>query len=57
MYVSIEIAFFIIFSSGSLLVRNISEAPQSNFGRGGLAHATLAGAILHGMKEVCCLVI
>lgn len=34
------------------LVRNISELPQDNFGRGGLSHITLAGSILHGMKEV-----
>ncbi|ONK55363.1 uncharacterized protein A4U43_UnF4240 [Asparagus officinalis] len=37
---------------GSSLVRNISEATQSDFGRGGLAHITVAGALLHGMKEV-----
>ncbi|CAL9751203.1 unnamed protein product [Musa acuminata subsp. burmannicoides] len=38
--------------SGSPLVRNISNIPQSDFGRGGLAHATIAGAVSHGMKEV-----
>ncbi|KAJ6790639.1 auxin-binding protein 4 [Iris pallida] len=37
---------------GSLLVRNISDVSQSNFERGGLAHITVAGAVLHGMKEV-----
>lgn len=37
---------------GHPLVRNISNTPQSNFGRGGLAHITIAGALSHGMKEV-----
>ncbi|WOL17748.1 hypothetical protein Cni_G26541 [Canna indica] len=39
-------------SKDSPLVRNISNIPQSNYGRGGLAHATIAGALSHGMKEV-----
>ena len=39
---------------GSSLVRNIGDMPQSNFGRGGLAHITIAGALSHGMKEVNC---
>lgn len=34
------------------LVRNISEIPQDNYGRAGLSHITVAGSILHGMKEV-----
>ncbi|XP_062086307.1 auxin-binding protein T85 [Humulus lupulus] len=35
-----------------LLVRNISELQQDNYGRAGLSHITIAGSILHGLKEV-----
>nr|CAA62956.1 auxin-binding protein [Fragaria x ananassa] len=34
------------------VVRNISELPQNSYGRGGLAHTTVAGSLLHGLKEV-----
>ncbi|XXG54380.1 hypothetical protein AAC387_Pa03g2277 [Persea americana] len=34
------------------LVRNLNDAPQSNFGREGLSHITVAGSVLHDMKEV-----
>ncbi|PHT80489.1 Auxin-binding protein 1 [Capsicum annuum] len=34
------------------LVRNISELPQNNYGRPGLSHTTIAGSVLHGMKEI-----
>ncbi|OMO77778.1 Auxin-binding protein [Corchorus capsularis] len=34
------------------LVRNISKIPQGSYGIKGLSHATLAGSVLHGMKEV-----
>ncbi|KAL3725525.1 hypothetical protein ACJRO7_030536 [Eucalyptus globulus] len=34
------------------LVKNISELPQDNYGRGGLSHITVAGSFMHGMKEV-----
>ncbi|CAA7388533.1 unnamed protein product [Spirodela intermedia] len=37
---------------GLPLVRNLSRKPQSNYGRHGLSHITVAGATLHGMKEV-----
>lgn len=37
---------------GFPLVRNISELPQDNYGREGLAHITVAGSVLHGMKEI-----
>ncbi|XP_038681929.1 auxin-binding protein T85 [Tripterygium wilfordii] len=37
---------------GLPLVRNISEIPQDNYGRQGLSHITVAGSVLHGMKEV-----
>ncbi|XP_021906853.1 auxin-binding protein T85 [Carica papaya] len=37
---------------GLPLVRNISELPQDNYGREGLSHITVAGSVLHGMKEV-----
>ncbi|XP_059439619.1 auxin-binding protein T85 isoform X1 [Corylus avellana] len=37
---------------GLPLVRNISELPQDNYGRGGLSHITIAGSVMHGMKEV-----
>lgn len=33
-------------------MRNISELPQDSYGRRGLSHITVAGAALHGMKEV-----
>ncbi|XP_026460587.1 auxin-binding protein T85-like isoform X1 [Papaver somniferum] len=38
--------------NGIPLVRNISELPPSDYGRGGLSHITVAGSVLHGMKEV-----
>ncbi|KAF7120695.1 hypothetical protein RHSIM_Rhsim13G0021200 [Rhododendron simsii] len=37
---------------GVPLVRNIAELPQDNYGRPGLSHITIAGSLLHGMKEV-----
>lgn len=37
---------------GLPIVRNISELPQDNYGRPGLSHMTVAGSVLHGMKEV-----
>lgn len=43
---------FAVYIAGIPLVRNISELPQSNYGRGGLSHITVAGSVLHGMKEV-----
>lgn len=42
-----------VFDAGLPLVRNISEVPQDNYGRGGLSHITVAGSLLHGLKEVC----
>lgn len=33
-------------------MRNISDLPQDNYGRPGLSHMTVAGSVLHGMKEV-----
>ncbi|KAI4345886.1 hypothetical protein L6164_012973 [Bauhinia variegata] len=39
-------------SSGLPIVRNISELPQDNYGRPGLSHITVAGSVLHGMKDV-----
>ncbi|GMP91133.1 hypothetical protein CsSME_00041958 [Camellia sinensis var. sinensis] len=38
-------------TQGVPLVRNIGELPQDNFGRPGLSHITVAGSLLHGMKE------
>ncbi|KNA15405.1 hypothetical protein SOVF_096500 isoform B [Spinacia oleracea] len=38
--------------NGFPLVRNISALPQSNYGREGLSHITLAGSLIHGMKEI-----
>ena len=40
------------FNAGVPLVRNIGELPQDNYGRPGLSHITIAGSVLHGMKEV-----
>lgn len=34
------------------LVRDISRMHQSNYGREGFSHITVAGALAHGMKEV-----
>ncbi|KAG9457471.1 hypothetical protein H6P81_001979 [Aristolochia fimbriata] len=39
-------------TNGLPLVRNINDLPQSDFGRAGLSHITVAGAVLHGMKEI-----
>ncbi|KAF9607151.1 hypothetical protein IFM89_032373 [Coptis chinensis] len=51
--------FFIVAAESSIcatngipIVRNISELPQSDYGREGLSHMTVAGSLLHGMKEV-----
>lgn len=33
-------------------VRNLSDIPQDSYGREGFMHMTVAGAALHGMKEV-----
>ncbi|XP_074268965.1 auxin-binding protein T85 [Silene latifolia] len=38
--------------NGFPLVRNVSELSQSNYGRPGLSHTTLAGSLMHGLKEV-----
>ncbi|CAA0393371.1 unnamed protein product [Arabidopsis thaliana] len=38
--------------NGLPIVRNISDLPQDNYGRPGLSHMTVAGSVLHGMKEV-----
>ena len=37
---------------GFPLVRNINELPQDNYGRPGLSHITVAGTLMHGLKEV-----
>ncbi|KAM3395526.1 auxin-binding protein T92-like [Capsicum galapagoense] len=34
------------------LMRNISELSQNNYGRPNLSHTTIAGSVLHGMKEI-----
>uniref|UniRef100_A0A0D9XZX2 Auxin-binding protein 1 n=1 Tax=Leersia perrieri TaxID=77586 RepID=A0A0D9XZX2_9ORYZ len=34
------------------IVKDISQMPQGSYGLEGLSHATLAGALAHGMKEV-----
>lgn len=39
-------------ANGLPLVRNISELPQDNYGRPGLSHITVAGSLMHGLKEV-----
>jgi hypothetical protein len=33
-------------------VRNLTERGQDSYGRPGLSHMTIAGAVHHGMKEV-----
>lgn len=38
--------------NGFPLVRNISDLRPDNYGRPGLSHVTLAGSVLHGMKEI-----
>lgn len=37
---------------GLPIVRNISELPEDSYGIPGLTHMTVAGSVLHGMKEV-----
>ncbi|KAK6940876.1 Auxin-binding protein [Dillenia turbinata] len=34
------------------VVRNISELPQDDYELGGLSHITIAGSLMHGMKEI-----
>ncbi|XWS46769.1 hypothetical protein CRYUN_Cryun14cG0096500 [Craigia yunnanensis] len=48
---SIKGNFFLYFSFWDYLW-HISELPQDNYGRGGLSHITVAGSLLHGLKEV-----
>ncbi|KAL8159665.1 hypothetical protein V2J09_001202 [Rumex salicifolius] len=38
--------------NGFPLVRNISELPQDSYGRLGFKHITVAGSVLHQMKEI-----
>ncbi|XWS46768.1 hypothetical protein CRYUN_Cryun14cG0096400 [Craigia yunnanensis] len=38
--------------NGFPMVRNISELPQGSYGIKGLSHTTVAGSVLHGMKEI-----
>ncbi|KAM3216757.1 hypothetical protein P3L10_026198 [Capsicum annuum] len=38
--------------NGLPLVRNISELQQHNYARPGLSHTTIAGSVLHDMKEI-----
>ncbi|XP_074585083.1 auxin-binding protein 1 [Curcuma longa] len=52
LFLSVVAAFAQCFNRDTSFVRNISNIPQSNFGRGGLAHITIAGAVSHGMKEI-----
>lgn len=33
-------------------MKDIGELPQDDYGSPGLSHITIAGAFLHGMKEV-----
>lgn len=33
-------------------MRDISELHQDNYGRPGLSHITVAGSLMHGLKEV-----
>ena len=33
-------------------MRDISVLPQDNYGRPGLSHITVAGSLMHGLKEV-----
>lgn len=42
----------IFYCTGIPLVRNINELPQDNYGRPGLSHITVAGSLMHGLKEV-----
>ncbi|KAH7838755.1 hypothetical protein Vadar_030756 [Vaccinium darrowii] len=39
-------------SEGVPLVKSIDELPQDNYGIPALSHITIAGSLLHGMKEV-----
>ncbi|XP_010522684.1 PREDICTED: auxin-binding protein 1 [Tarenaya hassleriana] len=62
-FFTIAIALFFFFSGTTLeasscsnnavpIVRNISELPQDSYGIPGLSHMTVAGSVMHGMKEV-----
>ncbi|XP_076926844.1 auxin-binding protein T85-like [Bidens hawaiensis] len=39
-------------ANGLPLVRDINKLPQDNFGIPGLSHITVAGSLMHGLKEV-----
>nr|QSB37377.1 auxin binding protein 1 [Galium aparine] len=51
-YVSFVAGAQVSSSAGSPLVRNISEIPQYSYGRPGLSDMTVAGSLLHGLREV-----
>ncbi|XP_076915085.1 auxin-binding protein T85-like [Bidens hawaiensis] len=39
-------------ANGLPVVRDITKLPQDSFGRPGLSHITVAGSLMHGLKEV-----
>ena len=39
-------------SQYDMLTDQASALSQGSYGRGGLAHTTVAGSLLHGLKEV-----
>nr|BAC56117.1 putative auxin binding protein 1 alpha [Chamaemelum nobile] len=39
-------------TNGLPIVRDISKLPQDSYGIPGLSHMTVAGSLMHGMKEV-----
>ena len=45
-------SYVFVCHAGLPLVRKIDELPQDNYGREGLSHITVAGSLMHGMKEV-----
>ncbi|KAL6505095.1 actin binding protein [Orobanche gracilis] len=39
-------------TDGVAIVRNVSEIEQDSYGIPGLSHMTIAGAVMHGFKEI-----
>lgn len=50
-WMSASVSDIVMYSDNSL-VRDISRMHQSNYGREGFSHITVAGALAHGVKEV-----
>ncbi|KAL6516043.1 actin binding protein [Orobanche gracilis] len=49
---AVEASHCAIDTDGLAIVRNVSEIEQDSYGIPGLSHMTIAGAVMHGFKEI-----